>query len=237
MNAFTRPAIRVGLLIVVAAWCASTAAAGQEAHPAKGQPADIPPGKIRGPSDQVSEIIVRGRLLRNCGKYDPALAEFEKALETAQLIKDRPGEAWSLSNIATVYRYRAEKVADNSDLIKTSADHYEKAANIARENADKHNEAYATLYLGVLAAMRKEPAEALKRYAVAMPLFEAEGDRYYVGRTYAYQARALLEQRLFDKGMESYEKSLSCLREARMFNEVTEILGEMQVAYKKFMQP
>ncbi len=238
MSARIRSRFRLGLLIAAATWLAGTAAISQEAQPFKGQPADIPPGRLRGSSDQVMRIIVRGRVLRNDGKYDAALVEFEKALETARFTKDRPGESWSLSNIATVYRYRAEKEAGEAeDLIKKSAEHYERAANIARENADKHNEAYATLYLGALAAMRKDPAEALRRYAVALPLFEAEGDRYYVGRTYAYQARAYLEQRRFDQGMALYEKSLTCLREVRMFNEVTEILGEMQAAYEKFMQP
>ena len=45
----------------------------------KGQPADIPPGRIRGASEQVTGIIVRGRLRQNEGNYDAALAEFEKS--------------------------------------------------------------------------------------------------------------------------------------------------------------
>jgi tetratricopeptide (TPR) repeat protein len=245
MRQFLRDCFLLGVLasvsVVIAQEAAPPKAADQKpaAQRPLGQPADLPPGKIRGASEGVTEIIVNGRLLRNDGKYDEALVQFGKALELARFTKDRPGEAWSLSNKATVHRYRAEKERNQGqrlELIKQSAELYEQSANIARESADKHNEAYATLYLGVLAAMRNEPAEALRRYAVALPLFEAEGDLYYVGRTYWFQARSVLAQRDFDKGMELYEKALPCLREARMFNEVAEILTEMQAVYKAVMQ-
>ncbi|HZN33418.1 MAG TPA: hypothetical protein VFB80_06340 [Pirellulaceae bacterium] len=209
-----------------------SAACAQENKPAGQKPAQLPPGRIRGPSEQVAEIIISGRLLRNEGKYDEALAQFDKALKTARFTMDRSGEAWAISNVATVYRYRAEKEADKAaELIKKSAEHYEQAANIARENADKHNEAYATLYLGVLAAMRKDPDQALRRYAVAMPLFEAEGDDYYIGRTYAYQARAMLLRRDPLKALELFEKALPLLREVGMLNEAAEVVGEMQAIY------
>lgn len=225
-------------LMVVALACGATLADAQEAAPPRENLPPLPPGRLRGPSDQVAEICTTGRLLRNEGKYEAALAEFDKALKTAQFTKDRAGEAWSLSNKATVYRYRAEKEPDKfAELVKESADFYEQAAAIARESGEKHNEAYATLYLGVLASMRKDPAEAQRRFAAALPLFAAVQDRYYVGRTYACQARAKLQQGEFDPALELFEKSLPCLREVRMFDEVAEVLSEMQAVYAALKRP
>jgi tetratricopeptide (TPR) repeat protein len=200
-------------------------------------PMAVPPGRIIGPSDEVAEICIIGRSLRNQGQYDAALAEFEMALKTARSTKDYSGEAWSISNIATVYRYRAEKEPEKAaELIKTATEHYEQAANIARKNADKYNEAYATLYLGVLAAMRKDVAEADRRYAVALPLFRAVNDRYYVGRTYAYQARAALLRSEPKQAIELFEKALPLLRDVRMLNEVEQVTEELKAA-KAGLQP
>lgn len=233
MNAPCR--LRFWIAAFVVASLVGTSSRGQEAKPAEQQ--QLPPGRISGPSDEVAEICIAGRGLRNEGKYDEAIVEFEKALKTARFTKDRPGEAWSISNIATVYRYRADKEADKAtELIQKSAALYEQAANIARESADKHNEAYATLYLGALAAMKGDTVEAQRRYDVAMPLFRAVNDRYYVGRTYAFQARAALLQKQPQKAIELFEKAVPLLREVGMFNEVRDVDAEIK-AVKAELKP
>ena len=189
------------------------------------------PVQIARPSDEVATICIAGRDLRNQGNFDAALAEFDKALQKARFTQDSAGEAWSLSNIATVYRYRAQSEPKKAaELIKTAVQHYEQAANIARNNADKFNEAYATLYLGVLAAMRNNPAEAERHYAVALPLFRAINDRYYLGRTYAYQARAALLRSEPKQAIELFEKALPLLVEVRVFDEATQVTEELKAA-------
>jgi tetratricopeptide (TPR) repeat protein len=208
---------------------------------ASAQDEKLPPRKASSgrvnPSKEVAEICVAGRSLRNQGQFDAALAEFEKALNTARATKDPAGEAWSISNIATVYRYRAELEPDKTaELIKTAAEHYQQAADISRKNADKYNEAYATLYLGVLAAMRKDVATAERNYAVALPLFRAVNDHYYMGRTYAFQARAAVQRSEFKQAIELYEKALPLLRDVGRFNEVTQVEEELKAA-KSALKP
>ena len=189
------------------------------------------PGRIAGPSDEVTAICIAGRDLRNQGKFDAALAEFDKALQKARFTQDHSGEAWSLSNIATVYRYRAQNEPKKAaEFLKTAADQYSQAANIARKNSDKFNEAYATLYLGALAAMRKDTAEAERHYAIALPLFRAVNDRYYLGRTYAYQARAALLRSEPKQAIELFEKALPLLVEVRVFDEATQVTEELKAA-------
>ena len=194
-------------------------------------PAPLAPGRIRGPSDEVAEIIIRGRTLRNAGSYAAALALFDEALATARAKKDHSGEAWSLSNIATVYRYRS-KDEKSQELADKAADFYTQAINLSREKADKYNEAYATLYLGVLAAARGDTDLALKNYAVALSLFEEVKDRYYVARTLVYTAQATAPKEP-EKALELLEQSLPHFREVKMWHEAAEALREMYNLYRE----
>jgi len=238
MSQYVRPTLLTALATLALATSHGTAAYAQAEKPAKTKvPFSLPPGRIGGPSDEVAEICIRGRELRNEKKYDEALAEFDKALKTAKFTKDRAGEAWALSNKATVYRYRADQEADKfKHLVTQATELYEDAATIARESGEKHNEAYATLYLGVLAAMQKDAAAAQKRYDVALQLFEAVGDHYYVGRTYAFQARAALLRQEPMKAVELFEKAVPLLRAVGMFNEVADVTAEIK-AVKETMKP
>ena len=191
----------------------------------------FPPGRIRGPSDEVAEIIIRGRTLRNAGSHAAALALFDEALATARAKKDHSGEAWSLSNIATVYRYRA-KDEKSDELADKAADYYTQAIKLSREKSDRYNEAYATLYLGVLAAARDDTDLALKNYAVALSLFEAVKDRYYIARTLVYIAQATAPQEP-EKALALFEQSLPHFREVKMWHEAAEVLGQMYNLYRE----
>jgi tetratricopeptide (TPR) repeat protein len=197
----------------------------------KGPP--LPAGLIRGPSQEVLALGVKGRGLRNQGDYDGATAAFHEALGVAREAKDRPGEAWALNNIASVYRYQATE-KKSKDLAQQAVDFYEQARTIARLSGDKHNDGYATLYLGVLAADRGDGKIAMKFYEEALPLFTAVDDRYYMARTNMFMGRATLHQ--FNQPHEAlafFERALPDFRQVQMWNEAEGVLTDMKVAYER----
>src|SRR5947199_6761795 len=89
-------------MIVLLAAIAAPRADAQEAKP------KLPPGLIRGPSQEILAMCIQGRGLRNRGDRDAALAIFEEALQKAREKGDRSGEAWAMNNIASVYRYEGK---------------------------------------------------------------------------------------------------------------------------------
>src|SRR5215475_10171784 len=154
----------------------------------------LPPGLIRGPSQEILAMCIQGRGLRNRGDRDSALAIFEEALQKARDKGDRSGEAWAMNNIASVYRYEGtdKKAAEHSQRANAL---YDQARVFSMQIGDKHNEAYATLYLGVLAAQREEIEQAMKLYEAALPLFKEVEDFYYVARTNVFMGQATLHQK------------------------------------------
>jgi tetratricopeptide (TPR) repeat protein len=205
----------------------------QEAKPAR-----LPPGLIRGPSQQVLDMAVRGRTLRNQGDFEAARQAFDEALALARAINDKSGETWAISNLATTYRYQAgltnisANLAMDVVLADKAIDLYKEALAIAQENKDKYNEAYATLYLGVLAAGRGETDRAFKHYDAAMQLYKAVDDRYYIGRTYVFMgATALYIKRDPQDAIPFFEKALPELRESEMWHEAQAVAKDLFVAY------
>src|SRR6478736_1008049 len=125
-----------------------------------------PPATSPKPSPQVVLLVAKGRKLRNAGDFVGGRTAFDDALATARSTRDPAGESLALNNIASIYRYEAglAKITANQnpplDLIDKSTDLYEQALRAARKARDKTDEAYATLYLGVLAAGRGDPDKA-----------------------------------------------------------------------------
>lgn len=109
---------------------------------------------IRGPSQQVLDIAVKGRTLRNQGDFDGARQAFEEALAHARATNDKSGEAWAISNVATTYRYQAglTEISANSSvdvkLADKAIDLYKEALSIAQTNKDKYNGSLHDALLG-----------------------------------------------------------------------------------------
>ena len=202
--------------------------------------AKLPPGMIRGPSAEVLSACLEGRGLRNQGNYDGARTSFDKALALAREKKDRSGEGWALSNIASTYRYEAglitisAKPSPQMPLVEKAAYFYEQARKIARESEDHYNEAYATLYLGVLAAGQGNADKAMKLYEETLPLFKAVDDNYYQARTFTFMGlTALHVQGKPDKALPYFEQALPHFREAEVWHEAAAALREMDAAYDR----
>src|SRR5262245_42356405 len=158
--------------------------------------ADNPPAeaplKNGRPTSEVAAVIAKGRALRNAGDLNGGRAAFDDALAKARAAKDVAGEALALNNVATIYRYQEglqRMVANQNppvDLIDKSADLYGKARTAARASGNKFDEAYATFYLGVLAAGKGDADQAFKHYDDAQTIFKALDDRYYIARTFMF---------------------------------------------------
>jgi tetratricopeptide (TPR) repeat protein len=215
----------VPLLLAILAAIAAPRADGQEPKP------KLPPGLIRGPSQEILAMCIQGRGLRNRGDRDAALAIFEEALQKARDRGDRSGEAWAMNNIASVYRYEGtdKKAAEHSQRATAL---YDQARIFAIQIGDKHNEAYATLYLGVLAAQRNEIEQAMTLYEKALPLFKEVEDPYYVARTCVFMGQATLHQK--KQPMEAlpfFEQALPNFREVEKWDEAAVALREIMTAY------
>jgi len=215
------------VFIVLTLWLTAVQAVafGQETKP------KLPPGLIRGPSQEILTMCIQGRGLRNRGDRDAALAIFEEALQKARDKGDRSGEAWAMNNIASVYRYEGndQKAAEHSQRATAL---YDQARIFSIQVGDKHNEAYATLYLGALAAQRDEIEQAMKLYEAALPLFQEVEDPYYVGRTYTLMGQTTLRQKKQPReSLPFFEQALPNFREVEKWDEAAAVLREIMAAY------
>jgi len=220
-------AILLALVVTVALLTSATA---QEAKPAK-EP--LRPGLIRGPSAEIAQLVDRGRGLRNQGDRNAALAVFEDALQKARAAGDKPGEAWAMNNIASVYRYEGtDKRA--AEYFQRATALYEQARAFAVLNKDTHNTAYATLYLGVLAEQRGEVDQAIKLLETALPLFKEVDDPYYAARTCVFLGNAVLRHKHDpEKALSYFEQALPLFREVARWSDAAAVIPEMQAAYEQ----
>jgi tetratricopeptide (TPR) repeat protein len=186
---------------------------------------------------------VRGRTLRNQGDFDEARQAFDEALALARETKDKSGEAWAISNIATTYRYQAGLTSISANLsldvvlADKAIDLYKEALAIAQENKDQYNAAYATLYLGVLWAGRGETERAFKQFDKAQELYKAVDDRYYIGRTFVFMgATTLYVKREAQNAIPYFEKALPELRESEMWHEAQAVARDLFIAYGALSQ-
>jgi tetratricopeptide (TPR) repeat protein len=207
------------------------------------KPTRLAPGMIRGPSQQVLDIAVRGRTLRNQGDFDGARQAFEEALTLSRATNDKSGEAWAISNVATTYRYQAglTNISANSSIDAALADKaidlYKEALTIAQQNKDEYNEAYATLYLGVVAAGRGETDKAFKLFDAAMVLYKKLDDRYYIGRTFVFMGTTTLyKKREPQNSIAFFERALPELRESEMWHEAQSVARDLFIAYGALSQ-
>jgi len=197
-----------------------------------------PPTASPTPSPEVAELVARGRKLRNAGDLAGGRAAFDDALAKGRSTKDSAGESLALNNIASIYRYEAglATITANQnpplDLIDKSTDLYEQALQAARKARDKTDEAYATLYLGVLAAGRGDPDKAFNYYFDALEIYKALGDTYYHARTLMFMGTTTLYHRQRpDASLKYFEQALPLFREINYWHEAQWVISDMNVAY------
>jgi tetratricopeptide (TPR) repeat protein len=201
-----------------------------------------PPAASPTPSPEVAELVAKGRKLRNAGDFVGGRTAFDEALAKGRSIKDSAGESLALNNIASIYRYEAglAKITANQnpplDLIDKSTDVYEQALRAARKARDKTDEAYATLYLGVLAAGRGDPDRAFNYYFDALEMYKALGDAYYHARTLMFMGTTTLYHRQRpDASLKYFEQALPLFREVNYWHEAQWVISDMNVAYSQLM--
>jgi uncharacterized protein HemY len=141
-----------------------------------------------------------------------------------------------MSNIASVYRYQAsQKTAP--EFAQRAADLYEQARVYALAGGDKHNAAYATLYLGVLALQKGEAPQAAKLLEVALPLFKEVDDPSYTARTYVYLGRAAVGQKKSVEALGYFEQALPKYREVKLWDQAAAVTREMAAVYEQLARP
>jgi tetratricopeptide (TPR) repeat protein len=224
-------ALKPALVLLLIALVPAATSIGQEAGREK-----IRPGTIRGASPEILAAISAGRQLRNRGEHEAALAALEDALQKARAAGDKSGQAWAMNNIASVYRYDAT-AKRSAELSRRAADLYEQTRVFALAGGDKHNAAYATLYLGVLALEQGEAKQASKLLEVALPLFQEVDDPYYSARSYVYLGRAAISQKEPVKALSYFEQALPMYREAELWDQAAVVTREMAAVYEQLARP
>jgi tetratricopeptide (TPR) repeat protein len=201
-----------------------------------------PPAASPTPSLEVAALVAKGRKLRNAGDFDGGRTAFDDALAQARTTKDPAGESLALNNIASIYRYEAglTKITANQDppidLIDKSTNLYEQALRSARKARDKSDEAYATLYLGVLAAGRGDPDKAFNYYFDALENYKSLGDSYYHARTLMFMGTTTLYRREQpESSLKYFEQALPLFREVNYWHEAQWVISDMNVAYAQLM--
>ncbi len=192
------------------------------------------------PTADVVAAVARGRSLRNAGDFAGGRAAFDEALAKARSTKDVAGEALALNNIATVYRYEAglARITTNqnppADLMDKSAEFYEQALRAARAAGNKTDEAYATLYLGVLAAGRGDADKAFKHYFDALETYKALDNRYYIARTLMLMGSTTLHRRQkAESSLKYFEAALPMFRDVKYWHEAQWVIDDMNIAYEQ----
>ena len=192
------------------------------------------------PTAEVVAAVARGRDLRNAGDFAGGRAAFDEALAKARATKDVAGEALALNNIASVFRYEAglTLITANqnpaADVMDKSAELYEQALRAARAAGDKTDEAYATLYLGVLAAGRGDPDKAFKCYFEALETYKALDNRYYIARTLMFMGSTTLYRRQkAEASLKYFESALPMFRDVKYWHEAQSVIEDMNVAYEQ----
>jgi tetratricopeptide (TPR) repeat protein len=193
-------------------------------------------------SKAVADAVSRGRLQRNQQDYDAAKATFEEALATCRAANDRAGEVLLLNNLASVYRYRAgltriiDTPAKHKDSVDKAVELYDQALKLARDANDVSNEAYASLYLGVLAASRNDADNAITHFDDALKLYKSINDPEYIGRTYmSLGQNALDRQKQPEAALKHYEQALPKFREIGYWPGIQSLLDDMKRACEQLM--
>jgi tetratricopeptide (TPR) repeat protein len=136
-----------------------------------------------------------------------------------------------MNNIASVYRYEGndQKAAEHWQRATAL---YDQARVFSIQIGDKHNEAYATLYLGALAVQRGEIEQAMRLYETALPLFKEVEDPYYVARTYTLMGETTLRQKKQPReALPLFEQALPNFREVEKWDEAAAVLRDILAAY------
>jgi tetratricopeptide (TPR) repeat protein len=193
-------------------------------------------------SKAVADAVSRGRVQRNQQDYDAAQATFEDALATCRAANDHAGEVLLLNNLASVYRYRAgltgitDAPAQHKNSVDKAIGLYGQALKLARDTNDVSNEAYASLYLGVLAASRNDADKAVTYLDDALKLYKSINDPEYIGRTYMLLGQnALDRQKQPEAALKHYEQALPKFREIGSWSGMQSVLDDMKRACEQLM--
>ena len=106
---------------------------------------------------------------KNLGRYDEALARYERALEGHRQRGDRYGEMSTLSNVGNVYSLLGD--------FARAIDHYERALALAREAGERRGESFLLGNLGSVLLETDDAARALPYLRQSLELTRAIGNR------------------------------------------------------------
>ena len=129
----------------------------------------------------------------------------ERALEAAQKVGDRHGEAQTLANLGNVYQLQG--------CWEQAIACYEKDLAICRELGDRHGEGAMLTNLGNVYRLQGRWEEAIANYKEALETFRELGDRHGEGETLNNLGIVYARQGRWEEAIACYERDLEICRE------------------------
>lgn len=157
------------------------------------------------------------------GKYDNALANFNKAKTIYEELKDRERIATMLNNIGLVYNNKGE--------LENAMDYYTQSLKIREEIGDKKGMGTSIHTIAYIQQSQGDFGNALKNYLKSLKLKEETGDKRGMANTLNNLGLLYTEQNETDKALDYHKQSLKIKEELKDSYGIAVSLSNMAQIY------
>lgn len=159
----------------------------------------------QGLMDLYTTLLGDNALYSYQGRYEEALAGYQRLLNSARGVDDRRAEALYLNDMGTLYGLQGNYAE--------ALESFEQALTIARELEDQALEVRAINNIGLVYQDQGRFEEALDLHQQALTVYREVGYRPGEGYTLSLIGRAYLGQEQYDQALETYQQALPVVQE------------------------
>lgn len=180
-------------------------------------------GKIDNQLLEESNLGQLGIAYHKLGKLEQAIDYYQRALQIARNIGDRPGEATRLGHLGIAYSYLGRS--------EETVNYYHQALAITRELGDKRGEAKHLGNLGLTYRELGQIDKAIEAYQQALGITRELGNRQGEGRQLGNLALAYRDMGQIERAVEHYQSALAIARQVGDRQMEESVLGNLSEAY------
>ncbi len=163
-------------------------------------------------TEEVALLIMIGNGLLQVSQLANALEYYEKALEKAEKLGDKEGEACALGNVGIVYRIKGE--------LDKALEHYQLALKIDREIGKREGEANQLGNMGIVYQTKGELGKALEHHQLALKIFREIGNRHGEACALGNMGIVYRTKGELDKALEHHQLALKIFSELGLQQDV-----------------
>lgn len=168
-------------------------------------------------------LAITNRLLRD-EEYSGAVKYFQQVIQIQQELKNRSGEASTLSALADAY------LSSNNFL--EAKIHHLKALEVYKELKDRRSEGFALFGLGQSYRLERKPKEAIEHYEQALSIAKEVSDRSAQGYALFGLADCYRSLEQSDQMFSSYDLALKSAQEAKDYKLQGIVLAALADIYR-----